>query len=228
MSGTGSNVNKILERVYVRFKSKFKFFIFTDALESRAYEISLKYRDVGFLYLDMKNFYSERGYSSTSLLQTNGFVIREQYTAYMWDMLRVYDPVLGIFAGFEVLCNICNHFRCINIHPGDLTQEKDNKRILVGLGTAPIKQAIRYGYKTMCSTVIEVDPIYELDDMDSGKILDISPEVPITTNGHTCEELVNNQEILESLAKTNLRHLKEQGDWYVFPRCVEGELKKLL
>lgn len=142
--------------------------------------------------------------------------------------LEIYKPVLGIFAGFETLCNICNYFPCINIHPGDLTVEKDGERLLTGLGVVPVKSAIINGFDHMKSTIIQVNPVYKFSDMDNGKILDISDPVPIDLFGVQYEKLIYNDALFEEISKFNLYQLKINGDHKIYPKYVDSLLEKML
>jgi len=176
----------------------------------------------------------ERGETRISIATEKGRQIREAWTDQLRSLLQDYNPDFGILAGFVPLTNITGDFPCLNVHPGDLTYEKNGQRYLVGLHTFPIERAILEDLGTMRSSVIVAEP-YSGDggDMDSGPILGVSEPVAIDLGGTSLAELPaiaasrpakrplgGYKDRLEEVAKVNLERLKVDGDWQVFPRVV--------
>lgn len=232
MSGSGTNAAKLLEYASNTWDVSV---IVTDApLKSRAREIAAKY-NLPLVELDIAEFYRERGEPRVSLMTENGRKIRGEWTNALRKKLETYKIDFGILAGFVPLSNITGDFPCLNVHPGDLTYEKDGKRFLVGLHTVPIERAILEGHSHLRSSVIIAQPYTGAGgEMDSGPIIGISPAVPVDMMGFTPDVLRKISEArparrppggfadnLEKVAEHNQQLLKENGDWVVFPRAVE-------
>jgi folate-dependent phosphoribosylglycinamide formyltransferase PurN len=235
MSGSGTNAEKLLESLSeCSCPSWMPSAILTDMPErSRAREISRRY-GIPLIEHDIRKFYFDRGEEKVSLLTEKGKKIREEWTEEMRTFIRSFAVDFGIFAGFIPLSNICEDFPCLNVHPGDLTTEENGRRLLVGLHTIPIETAIIRGFSSIRSSVIIAQPYTgKGDEMDSGPILGISPEVKIDLMGYELEELSRIyaarpgrrpaggfKDILEEIAGKNQNNLKMFGDWVVFPKTV--------
>jgi hypothetical protein len=149
-------------------------------------------------------------------------------------MLSPFQLDFGILAGFIPLTNITADFPCLNVHPGDLTVEREGKRLLVGLHTLPIETAIVNELKELRSSVIIAQAYTgKGGEMDTGPILGISTPVQIDYMGFSLYEFKTAAQkrpsqkpiggygdILENVAKNNQECLKQQGDWIVLPRVV--------
>ena len=168
------------------------------------------------------------------MLTESGRRIREMWTEELRKILSTYDISFGILAGFVSLSNITGYFPCLNVHPGDLTLEDDGKRVLAGLNTIPIENAILRGLTTLRSSVILAQPYTGAGgEMDSGPVLGISPACGIDLMGSDVAELRRiaasrpplkprggYKDLLETVALHNQERLKQQGDWIVFPPVV--------
>ncbi|OGV54660.1 MAG: hypothetical protein A2017_19265 [Lentisphaerae bacterium GWF2_44_16] len=236
MSGSGSNAEKLLDFVRNNPDCKWKpSVIITDAPEkSRARIIAANY-SLPLIELDIVKFYKERGEARVTLMTENGRKIRGEWTEELRELLRPFSVDFGILAGFVPLSNITSDFPCLNIHPGDLTVEKNGRRLLVGLHTIPIETAILDGFSEMRSSVIIAQTYTGAGgEMDSGPILGISSPVKIDLHGKSLNELKaiaaarpakrppgGFKDILEDIAKANQEILKENGDWIVFPPAVD-------
>ena len=255
MSGSGSNAIKLLEALNGPDKNVWSVAaLVTDRpLTSAARRIA---SDFGLLdrliELDIAQFYKDKGESRVSLATPRGREIREEWTNALRKALSPFAPDFGILAGFVPLSNITGDFPCLNVHPGDLTYEKNGRRRLVGLHTIPIELAIAEDLNTLRSSVILAQPYTGSgsEEMDSGPVLGISQEVPIDFQGLSRDELLaamcrrpdkrpagGFKDAMEKVASHNQDRLKERGDWTVFPPVVrafaEGrfaldEKKKLL
>ena len=240
LSGTGTNAVKILE--YWKNVERCEWepaVIVTDLPEkSKAKEIAEKY-NLPLICHDIKLFYRTRGLNRVSIKSEEGQRVREEWTNELRTLLSTFKIDFGIFAGFIPLTNITSDFPCLNIHPGDLTVEKDGKRLLVGLHTIPIELAIINGLDSLRASVIIVETYSGAGgEMDRGPILGISPAVQIDLKSFTKDELIKiyNKRIdrrpvggykddLENIAKHNQELLKVNGDWVVFPRVVNDFAK---
>lgn len=235
MSGSGSNAERLLEFVSSHNDCSWKpSVIVTDAPDkSRAALIAGKY-NLPLIKHDILSFYRERGEAKVTLKTENGRRIREEWTNALREELRPYKINFGILAGFVPLSNITSDFPCLNVHPGDLTVEKDGRRVLVGLHTVPVEMAVMMGLTSLRSSVIIAQTYTGAGgEMDSGPILGISEAVNIDFNGHSLAELKavsvkrpaqrplgGYKDILEEMASANQDLLKENGDWIVFPPAV--------
>ena len=235
MSGSGTNAEKVLESISCQKAPSWKAsVIVTDAPQkSRASEIAKKF-GVPIIKHDIKEFYRERGETRVSLLTETGRKIREEWTNKLREMLLPFQVDFGILAGFIPLANLTADFPCLNVHPGDLTVEREGKRLLIGLHTRPIETAIINGMRELRSSVIIAQTYTgKGGEMDTGPILGISAPVLIDFMGASLDELKEIAEkrsvkrpiggygdILENVAKYNQERLKQQGDWIVFPGVV--------
>lgn len=236
LSGSGSNAERILERVRARAPDvSFEVAaLVTDAPEtSRARELGLLF-ELPVIENDIRVFYRQRGEKRVSIATPRGQEIRQEWTDNLREQLAPCEVDFAVFAGFVPLTNLTADFPCLNVHPGDLTHLKDGRRHLVGLHTVPVERAILEGLDELRSSVIMALPYTgNGDDMDNGPILGISPPVPIVLGEETLEDLARNMadrpdrrpkggfaDPLERLAEAHQDRLKEGGDWIVFPRVT--------
>lgn len=235
MSGNGTNAEKIIENAINSENANFtiKVLVTDRPKSSNTKALADKYK-LPIVAVGLKNFYRENGLESTSLATKEGKRIRTLWTQQLLTELNPYKIDFGLLAGFEPLCNIMVAFPCLNIHPGDLTYTKDQKRVLVGLHTLPVEKAILEGHNFLRSSVILAEPFLDKgDNMDAGHILGICDKVNINFMGHALEELeacyFSRPEIkpkngfddsLEKVAKYNLQQLKEKGDWVLFSKVI--------
>ncbi|MBU8901516.1 MAG: hypothetical protein KOO69_02135 [Victivallales bacterium] len=234
MSGSGTNAEKILD---FRKKTSAKWLpavIITDNPErSRAAEIAKAYA-LPLLEFSIREFYLRHGEDKISLASENGRRIRELWTEALREKIVHFNIDFGILAGFMPLSNITGDFPCLNVHPGDLTVERNGQRQFVGLHAVPTELAIINDFKTIRSSVIIAQPYTgQGGEMDSGPILGISPELELdlqTFNHAQLLEIYNNRparkpvggwkDALSKIAAANQERLKEKGDWIVFPQVV--------
>lgn len=232
MSGTGTNAEKVLENRDAEAWQPVV--IVTDAPDnSRAAEIAANF-SLPLVALDIRKFYREHGESRTSLQSERGREIRGLWTIELRRLLSEYQIDFAILAGFVPLSNITADFPCLNIHPGDLTVEKDGHRLLVGLQSIPVETAILHGCDAMRSSVIIAQSYSGVGgEMDSGPILGISSAVPIDLQEHDLRDLSaiaenrpatrpvgGYKDSLADVANHNLELLKRSGDWCVLPGVV--------
>lgn len=235
LSGSGSNAEMLLKTLQKLSKPVMNVAaLITDApLTSRARELG-KIFGIQVIELDIKKFYAERGQTRVSIATEEGQKIREEWTNELRRLIAPLKLDFGVFAGFVPLTNISSDFPCLNIHPGDLTYLKDGKRMLVGLHTIPIENAISEGLDYMRSSVIIVEAYSGSGkEMDNGLLLGVSPKVKIEFGGHSRKELLECMplrpdkrpkggygDVMEDVAKSNQDILKEHGDWVVLPQVV--------
>ena len=234
MSGSGSNAEKVLDYQKKHSAEWLPAVIITDDPErSRAAEIAKNY-DLPLVALSIREFYRQHGENKVSLASENGRRIRELWTDALREKIAPFDIDFGILAGFMPLSNITGDFPCLNVHPGDLTVERDGQRVFVGLHAIPTELAIINNFKTIRSSVIIAQPYTgQGGEMDSGPILGISPELELDLQGFTYAELLDIynkrpakkplggwKDALSKIASDNQERLKEKGDWIVLPQVV--------
>ena len=234
MSGNGTNAEKVLAFHKKTAGKWLPSVIITDAPEkSRAAEIATEY-DLPLIELSIREFYRRHDENKISLASENGRRIRELWTAALREKIAPFNIDFGILAGFVPLSNITGDFPCLNVHPGDLTMERNGQRILVGLHAVPVELAIINNLKTIRSSVIIAQPYTgQGGEMDSGAILGVSPELELDLQGVSRTQLLdiyNKRSVrkplggwndaLSKIATANQERLKEEGDWVVLPQVV--------
>ncbi len=212
MSGAGTNAEKLLESAYYG-KSWHCSVLVTDRPErSRAAEIAARF-GIPCLEHDIFRFYRDHGMQTIGIGTEQGFAVRQLWTDALREKLKDYACDFGLLAGFIPLTNLVGDFPCLNVHPGDLTYEKNGKRILTGLHALPVERAIAEGLDYLRSSVILATPFTPgAKEMDGGHILGISGKIPLLPR----ESAVSD----EDFVKKNLENLKKAGDWSLFPSVV--------
>lgn len=242
LSGTGSNAEALLEYAEKPECAFEVSALFTDRPNRcRALEIGRKFNKT-VLQHDIFNFYHAHGESGIGLINERRNQLRDLWTAEVEDIIdnANYRPDFLFLAGFEPLSNITKNFTALNVHPGDLTIERNGKRYLNGLALRPIELAILDGFSHLKSSVIIAQPYTGKDeDVDSGPILGISKPMPIDLMGYSIEELqtVNDArpakrpkgytDILHEVANHNQDLLKKCGDHVIFPQAANDYAKGL-
>jgi folate-dependent phosphoribosylglycinamide formyltransferase PurN len=234
MSGSGTNAEKVLE-FHKKTSAKWQpsVIITDDPERSRAAEIAATY-NLPLVEFSIREFYRQHGESKISLASENGRRIRKLWTGALREKIAPFNIDFGILAGFMPLSNITGDFTCLNIHPGDLTMERNGQRIFVGLHAVPTELAVINNFKTIRSSVIIAQPYTgQGGEMDTGPILGISPELKLDLQAFTHAQLLDIynkrpakkpvggwNDALSKIASTNQERLKEKGDWIVFPQVV--------
>lgn len=233
MSGSGTNAEALLRDCAESSDRHFvPALIVTDAPETgRAREIAANWR-VPLVELDIRAFYAARGEEAISLVSERRRAIRSEWTDALRERIVPHRIDFGVLAGFVPLCNIAADMPCLNVHPGDLTVERDGRRILAGLHYRPVETAILAGYPALRSSVILAQPFRGSGEaeMDSGPVLGVSAPMPIDLEGETLESLeavraarvhAPYRDRLRDVAAHNLERLKVCGDHVVFPGAVD-------
>lgn len=232
MSGTGTNAEALFR--FCREHSGLAFepvVIVTDAPEtSRAAALGREF-DVPVAALDIKAFYRARGEEAIALTTPRRREIREEWTDELRRLMAPYRVDFAVLAGFVPLTNLTDDLPCLNVHPGDLTIERDGRRLLAGLHFRPVEQAILAGFPALRSSVILAQPYHGSGaaEMDSGPVLGISRPMAVDLEGHPLEELTRIcaarqhgpfRDELRRIAVANLERLKVAGDHVVLPRVT--------
>ena len=237
LSGNGSDTEKILSDFaeHKDLRHWIPSVLVTDRPKtSRAAEIAGKY-GLPLVEHGIAAFYRSHGSDKVTVATAEGRRIRELWTAALLEKLRPFDLDFAVLAGFITLTNIAAVLPCLNVHPGDLTYEKEGRRLLTGLHTVPIELAILEGLDHLRCSVILVRPFSgKADEVDSGHILGISEKMPLDLRGHSPEELRAifrsrthghfhgaNRDLLFDLANHNQELLKSASDHVVYHRVID-------
>ncbi len=242
LSGTGSNAEALLEyscRPDCGFEVSA---LFTDRPDRcRALEIGKKFNKE-VLQLDIFEYYKNHGEKGIGLINERRNQLRDQWTLEVEKVIdnAGYRPDFLLLAGFEPLSNITKDFVTLNVHPGDLTVERNGKRFLNGLALKPIELAILEEFPHLKSSVIIAQPYTGKDeDVDSGPLLGISKPMKIDFMGYTLDELRTADasrpakrpkgytDILHEVAEHNQNLLKKCGDHVIFPQAADDFAKGL-
>jgi len=237
LSGSGSNAVKLLEALKGPDAGTWTAAaLVTDRpLKSNARRIASEF-SIPLVEHDIAEFYKARGESRAGIGTEAGRKIREDWTNELRAKIKPFKIDFGILAGFVPLSNIVGDFPCLNVHPGDLTVERNGARLLVGLHTIPIERAILEGFHDLRSSVIVAQPYTGAgSEMDSGPVLGISAPVEVDYLGVSPSHLRMLAEYrpkqrpsggykddLAAIAAHNQNRLKEAGDWTVLPPVVRA------
>lgn len=207
MSGTGSNLRRILEFQQQNPSLLKVVMIFTDTADGevcKAKEIASEY-SVPYYCNDIREYYEKRGHSDRKDMK-----IREEYDAGTAKLLKMHKADVVALCGYMsiVTGQIIGSFLTLNLHPADLRIMENSKRKYAGcMGADCIKKAMLNGETEVRSTVHLVS-----GEVDGGKILAVSKPVKI--------DMVEKTDINEA-AHYYHESLKEQGDWKIYPATLK-------
>ncbi len=233
LSGTGSNAEALLAYRAAEPTCGFSVtLLVTDAPESSAARRIGAEWNIPLVEFDIRRFYREHGEEAIALTTARRRALREEWTKELTGRIAPHKIDLGVLAGFVPLCNIAADLPCLNVHPGDLTQEDaGGKRIFAGLHFGPVERALLGGYPELRSSVILAQPFEGNGEKerDSGPVLGVSQPVRTDLQGVSPEALETIRaarkhapyhDRLRKIASANLERLKCEGDHVVLPRAV--------
>ncbi len=211
MSGSGTNLRKILEHQKKleeeRGKAPYEVsVIFSDNIKSSALEIAKEY-DLPVVVRDIRGFYKMRGLKRMDLSNRHMFD-RETLKA-----LAPYDVKIAIYAGYMSVASevLISAYLGINVHPGDLSKQKDGKRLWVG--DHAVRDAIVAGEKTLSSSTHIIEP-----QVDGGRLFMISKPLAVELSPGVD---LSDKDTAKEAERHNQERLKEAGDWLIFPKTIE-------
>lgn len=231
MSGSGTNAEKLLESPDCGKLWKCSAIVTDRVKGCRAKEIAERF-NVPYILHDIFQFYKDHGADSISVATERGMELRNLWTDELRKKIADVPHDFGLLAGFVPLSNIVGDFPCLNVHPGDLTIEKDGIRLLAGLHSGPVETAILEKHPALRSSVIIATPYNPGEkNVDSGFVLGISDPVAVELpDGVTLEELQackenrvkGRNDLLGKIADEHIDRLKEGGDWKLFPAVTKA------
>jgi folate-dependent phosphoribosylglycinamide formyltransferase PurN len=217
MSGSGTNVRKILEYQVKLKKENGKspyevVVIFTDNPESNAKKIAEEY-GISLVVNDIKAFYHDKDIKDKS--------VREEFDKKAVELIKPYKVDLIALCGYAwfVTKPLLSKYIIVNVHPADLSVKENGKRKYVGLYHIPVMKAIFAGEKYLHSSTHIV-----IEDVDMGEILVVSKPLKVELpEGFTIEYLKKseNKELMKKISEEHQNKLKEVGDWEIFPLTLE-------
>lgn len=230
LSGTGSNARVLLHQSRLADAGFEVAVLFTDQPETSAAEKLAAEYNIPCESLDIRQFYAGHGESEIKLDTPRRRELRNLWSGKVWEILQPYHCDFAVFAGFIPLNDLPDKLPCLNVHPGDLTVEKNGERIYAGLHYLPVERAICNGENALRSSVILVPGFSQSQVIDGGPVLGISAPVKIDLGGAAVEELQKIRSFrskgpyndkLREVAKNNVETLKTDGDHVVMPQVVK-------
>lgn len=210
MSGSGSNLRKIIEWEHTLKKERAKFIykvvaIFSDSFNSKANDIGKEF-DIPVITRDLKGFYAYRGKHRRDLK------VREEFDLETIKALTPFDAKVAAFAGYMSIATqpLIEAYLGINVHPADLSIKLNGKRKYVGAHA--VRDALLAGETFLRSTTHIVEHV-----VDQGCILMISPPLPVLKNSFD----PNNLQMINFMEGYYQNRLKEVGDWIIFPKTLQ-------
>ncbi len=203
MSGTGSNLRKILEmQKRLGEESPFKVaIVFSDVKDEGKCNARRIAEEFGIAYHcnDINDYYESRGKDRKDMR------VRKEYDRETALILKENMLDTVAMCGYRSLTTseIFDNFLTVNVHPADLRiLDRNGKKLYAGCkGAGCVRKAIESGAKEMRTTIHLVT-----EDVDNGPILMVSEPVKI-------DEKLSDSE--------NLERLKEQGDWKAYPETIK-------
>jgi phosphoribosylamine---glycine ligase len=214
MSGTGTNLRKILElqnKLEQEGKELFKVvMIFSDNGDEsvcNAKKIAEENK-IAYYGRDIKEYYRGKGFTSRKDLK-----VREEYDSETAKLLRIHDVDIVALCGYMSIVTgpVIDDFLTVNVHPADL-RVKDangNRKYSGCIGSDCTKLAIVKGDEEVRSTTHIVRT-----EVDEGPILLVSAPVKLNDFSSSSAEEV------EEAAHAYQDKLKEDGDWKIYPETI--------
>ena len=212
VSGSGKSLVNIIEqqmKMEPKVNAPYEVIgIFTDNPDSKAAQIGDEF-NLPVITNDIQGFYAARGKKITDRKT------REEYDQETVEFLRPLEPDMLAYAGYvwATTAPLVDSFLGVNIHPADLSIEKDGKRVYAG--AHGVRDALMSGEAELRCTSHLVTK-----EIDSGPILLISKPVKVEKR---------NAMTLDESSKYYLKLLNEQTR-KLFPRVIkdlaEGTFKR--
>jgi folate-dependent phosphoribosylglycinamide formyltransferase PurN len=210
MSGSGSNLRKILE--FERQlkdehgQSPFKMVaIFSNRKHSNAVDIAVDY-DLPAIVRGIKRFYIERDKPLSDM------ITREEYDQETVRALAPYEATVAVFGGYMSVATkvLRNAFLGVNVHPADLSILDDAGQRKY-TGDDAVRDALLAGEPCLRSSTHIIE-----EEVDGGQLLMISR--PLEVDYETTP--LGSDGIIQVMADACQEELKEVGDWDIFPKTL--------
>jgi len=222
MSDAGGNLTEIIKYELAlkehRKKPPYRLaVIFSDKNASNARKIGEEF-DRPFIYNDVFDFYRARG------KKISDPAVREEFDRATLQLLKPYNCAVAAMAGYMRIVTdpLLDAYLCINVHPADLSivDEKGQRKYT---GDKAVRLALLDDQRTLCSSTIILESCttngkFDKGKMDNGKILMISPPMPVTCRPELYRA---DEETIDSVANEQQGLLKRAGDFVIFPRTLQ-------
>lgn len=219
MSGSGSNVVRIIENQLGRQDAVYQVVLVFSDVEDRSksntHSIASTY-GIPLETNDIRGFYSDQGRDSVTDLE-----LRPTFDRRTRRMIEPYDIDVIALGGYMSIVTepLLDRYsgRIINVHPADLSVTEGQRRKYVGLHS--VRDAILAGETEISSSTHVVR-----ERVDYGEILMISKSIDVVLpTRFTVQELrkPKNSSTLDRVVKRNQNRLKKHGDWVIYPKTLE-------
>ena len=208
MSGSGTNVVKLLEAPQASYEVAF---IFSDTAgdKCRGQEIARRF-DLPYFAYDVRRYHQKRGLRR-SIKSAEGLAARRAYDQVAERLVRAFEIDIIALGGYMSFLTLTG---AINVHPADLSLvDQAGKRRFVG--DDAVLDAIVAGQGELRSSTLFTDL-----GVDSGPLLMVSDPIPVELPAPLAE-LKADPARLRQVADQHQERLKEAGDWVVFPTTLE-------
>ncbi|WP_449247065.1 formyltransferase family protein [Desulfarculus baarsii] len=208
MSGSGSNIRRLLEQKSPHYEVCF---IFSDRADGQCQgqNIALEYGLPYFAH-DIRRFYALRGQSRT-VATARGLELRRQFDAVAARLLAAFAIDVIALGGYMSFLTLDG---AVNVHPADLSiVGPEGRRRFVG--DDAVFEAIAAGQSELRASTLWTDA-----GVDSGPLLMVSEPLAVELPAPLAR-LKARPELLRAVADQHQERLKAVGDWVVFPRTIE-------
>jgi folate-dependent phosphoribosylglycinamide formyltransferase PurN len=208
MSGSGTNIRRLLERGSPHYDIAF---IFSDVAHEKCQgqKIAREYGLPYFAY-DTRRFHELKGQKRT-VLTPEGLAARREYDGVAANLIEAFKVDIIALGGYMSFLTLPNG---VNVHPADLSLADDaGQRTYVG--DDAVYDAILAGEQELRSSTLWID-----QGVDSGPLLMVSEALPVELPA-PLDELKADPDKLRVIADEHQERLKERGDWVVFPLTME-------
>lgn len=208
MSGSGTNVLRLLERASPHYQVAF---IFSDTASDkcRGQEIARRF-DLPYFAYDTRRFHEARGIKRT-VKTPQGLAARREYDQVAARLVQTFSVDLIALGGYMSFLTLTG---AVNVHPADLSLVDDSGRRRF-VGDDAVLDAIAAGQTELRSSTLFTDL-----GVDSGPLLMVSDALPVELPV-PLDQLKADPARLRQVADEHQERLKETGDWVVFPLTIE-------
>lgn len=208
MSGSGSNIRRLLERGSSAYEVAF---VFSDRADGHCQGEKIAHQ-YGLPYFshDVRRFHALRGLPRTPASPA-GRAARRAFDQVARRLVRAFGVDLIALGGYMSYLTLP---RGVNVHPADLSlTDAQGKRRFVG--DDAVHDAIAAGQAELRASTLWIDR-----GVDTGPLLLVSDPLPVELPAPLAELLADPPR-LRQVADDHQERLKEVGDWAIFPLTIE-------
>lgn len=208
MSGSGTNIRRLLEKESPHYQVAF---IFSDRADGHCQgeRIALEYGLPYFSY-DTRRFHQLAGVKR-GVATRQGLAARKAFDQVAARLVRAFKADVLALGGYMSYLTLP---RGINVHPADLSLA-DGRGQRRFVGDDAVYDAIAAGQPELRASTLWIDR-----GVDSGPLLMVSDPLPVELPAPLAE-LKADPARLRQVADQHQDRLKERGDWVIFPLTVE-------